>query len=413
MNLPRITDTVSGYMFSWQQEQITIEVSRLHPHSDGRITGEIAISTSAPGYSPHLHQAQFNFSSTRSRSELAKSLEERYSGLADWAIILEQLCVYTLDRIRRGEPVVELRTGEDVAPPEYLLEPLVLKNYPTIIFGDPSAAKSTVAVIFTQVMARPLDWDVCELKLVPPIHEVNCLYLDYETDADTIRWLLTKLQRGMGLPRLSLNYRHCALPLAQDVDQVHRHIHDTGAEVIIIDSLGLACGGDLKEAASALAFFSALRQLRTTSLILAHTAKNPETKKKSVFGSVFFEAQARSIWEIRKVQDTSEDEIDVALFHRKPPPFQKLCEPIGFNIKYSPDTMVVSPGRPRTIAEFLAAMTTQAQIEELLRQGPMTTKEITEALDISRSAADSALRRLKNKRKIVKLQDKWGLLVEE
>lgn len=412
MSLPQINQTLGGYHFTWEKEMLEVTVSRLKQHKDGRVTGEILITTSAPAYNPHLHQAQFNFSSTHSRRDLARSLEERYSKLADWDTILEQLCVYTLDRVRRGEPVVELWTKEDASPPEYLLEPLILRNYPTIIFGDPSTAKSTVALILTQVMMLP--WRDNPLGLAAPERSVRCLFLDYETDPDTIRWLLTMLQRGMELPPLSLNYRHCALPLPQDIEQVRRHIDDYQAEVIIIDSLGLACGGDLKEAESALALFSALRLLRTTSLILAHTAKNPETKKKTVFGSVFFEAQARSIWEIRKAQDTGEDELDVALFHRKPPPFQKLCAPIGLTIKYGPDTMTISQGQPRSVAEFLGALGTQAQIEELLKDGPMSPKGIMEALDISRGAVDMALKRLKNKQKVVKLEDgKWGLLGKE
>ena len=410
MSLPQIIDTVTGYIFTWQQEQITIEVSRLRNHSDGRVTGEIAVSTSTPGYSPHLHQAQFNFAATRSRAELARNLDERYGKLADWATILEQLCVYTLERIRKGEPVVALKTGEDVSPPQYLLEPVILKNYPTIIFGDPGTAKSTVALIFSQLMAHPSD--NYGLDLTPPDRVINSLILDYETDADTEQWLLTKLQRGMNLPQLTLSYRHCALPLAQDVDQVHRHIHDTNSEVIIIDSLGLACGGDLKEPSSALSFFSALRQLKTTSLILAHTSKNPETKRKTVFGSIFFEAQARSIWEIWKRQEVGEDEMDIALFHRKSPPFSKLCQPLGMHIEFGTDTIKVSPARPRTISEFLAGLGTQMQIEELLKHGAMSTKEIIEALGLSRRGADAAIKRLKDKGKIVKIMDKWGLAEE-
>jgi hypothetical protein len=411
MNLPQIIDTVTGYVFSWNKEQITIEVSRLHNHSDGRVTGEIAVSTSLQGYNSHLHQAQFNFAATRSRSELARNLSERYPNLVKWADILEQLCVYTLERVRKGEPVIELQSGDDVHPPEYLLEPIILKSYPTIIFGDPGSAKSTTALILSQIMACP--WDDYSLDLIPHASRVNCIYLDYETSADTIRWLLTKLQRGMNTPPLRLNYRHCALPLAQDVDQIHRHIYDTKSEVIIIDSLGLACGGDLKEPAPALSFFAALRQLKVTSLILAHTSKNADTKKKTVFGSVFFEAQARSVWEIWKRQDVDEDEMDIALFHRKPPPFQKLCKPIGFQLKFGIDTIVVSPGKPRTVAEFLAGLSTQMQIVEVLKRGALSTKELTETLSLSRSAADSALKRLKDKGKIVKVTDKWGLMENE
>ncbi|MCL6531574.1 MAG: AAA family ATPase [Meiothermus ruber] len=223
----------------------TIEVSRLHAHSDGKVTGEIAISTSLPGYAPHLHQAKFNFAATRSRTELSRALNERYGKLAHWGTLLEQLCVYTLDRVRKGEPVIELMTGEEVSPPQYFLEPIIIKNYPTIIFGDPGTAKSTVALIFAQIMEKA--WDDFDLDLTLPDREIRSLYLDYETDADTVTWILTKLQRGMKLPQLKLRYRRCALPLAQDVDQIHRHIYDSKAEVIIIDSLGLACGGDFKD----------------------------------------------------------------------------------------------------------------------------------------------------------------------
>ena len=384
MNPPQMNDTVSGYMFTWPKEKISIEVTRIRPQSDGKVTGEIIVSTSAPGYGPHLLQTYFDFSSSHSRRDLAKTLELRYPKLANWFDILEQLSVYTLERARRGEPVVQLETGDDVQAPEYLLEPLILRSYTTIIFGDPGTAKSTVALIFTQIMTWPLAWIGCFLDIIPPPHAVTSLYLDYETDQDTVRWMLTKLQRGMNLPPLELNYRRCALPLAQDIEEIHQHIRDTRAQVVIIDSLGPACGGELKEAESALTFFSALRQLNVASLILAHTAKNTETKRKTVYGSVFFEAQARSIWEIKKAQDAGEDEMDIALFHRKPPPFQKLCCPIRLTIKYGPDTMTVSQGQRASVAEFLSELGTQAQIRELLKDGALSTKDIMGALGISR-----------------------------
>ncbi len=407
MKLPQIKETVSGYIFSWEEEHISVEVSRLHNHNDGRITGELAISTTMPGYSPHLHQAQFNFSATRSRNELSRVLDERYGKLADWPTLLEQLCFYTLDRMRRGEPVVELRAGDNIKPPKYLLDPLILKNNPSIIYGDPGTAKSTVALIISQLMANTDD--NFGLEIIPPSQPIRCLYLDYETDEDTVRWLLTKLQRGTGFSQAVLPYRRCALPLATDLEQINRHIHDTGADVIIIDSLGLACGGDLKDPQAALGFFSALRQLRVTSLILAHTAKNPETKKRSVFGSVFFEAQARSIWEVWKRQDLGESEMDIALFNRKPPPFQKLFHPVGMHIDFGVDTIEVSAAQPRNVSEFLAGLGTQMQIQEILKHGAISTKEITDTLDITRRAADSAIKRLRDKGKITKVGDKWGL----
>jgi len=413
MSQPQITDDgIGGYVFEWDNDSIRIEATRLKSHSDGRIMGEVVISTTQPGAKhPHLHQAQFNFSSSVSRDRLAKSLDGRYAEV-DWGVILEQLCVYTLERVRRGEPVLTLWSDENVKPPEFLLEPFLIRDYPTVIFGDPSAFKSSLSLFFYAILLLP--WSDNPLSLTPKLSPTKVLYLDWETEPDTIRWQLTRLERGMFLPSIPLCYRRCSLPLYQDIEAVRRAIIDTGAEVVVIDSLGLACGGELKESPPALAFFSALRQLKATTLILAHTAKNPDNKKRSIFGSIFFEVHARSIWEIKKVQEIGEDEIEVALFHRKPPPFGKLHPPTGLNVKFTTDTIVIREQEVRSVREFITAMGTQAQIESLLRDGPMNTKDIIETLGSSKGSIEMALKRLRDKHKVVRLgSGAYGLAANE
>ena len=153
MKLPQITDTLSGYQYEWTEEHIKIGVSRIK-NTDEKVSGEITVSTDAPGYSPHLHQALFNFSSTRSRDELAKRLNKQFDH-TDWEVILEQLSVYTLERVRRGEPVVTLYASQEVVPPKYLLEPLIIQNLPNCIYGDPGSLKSNTALLLTQLIQLP------------------------------------------------------------------------------------------------------------------------------------------------------------------------------------------------------------------------------------------------------------------
>lgn len=398
MSLPAITECVGGYIYDWDEEHVHIEVSRLRGDSKGAVHGEVVIQTSAPGYAPHLHQAQFNFSSTASRKALGKNLTDQYQ--TRWTEILEQMCVHTLERFRKGEPVVELWTSDDVAPPEYLLDPLIIKNYPSIIFGDPSTAKSTVSIILSQIMQLP--WADNPLGLAAPARPIRCLFLDWETDYETVRWQLTTLQRGMGLPALMLSYRSCALPLSQDVDQIRRHIIDTQSDLIIIDSLGLAAGGELKETGPALAFYTALRQLKTTALILAHTSKDRENKRKTVFGSVFFEAKARNIWEITKSQDHNDNELSIGLRHHKPPPFGKLCAPLGMRLVFGEGTMQVLETDPTNISEFAEKLGVQQRILIHLKGGPATPKELAEALEISDGHARKAIFELTKRGKVVK-----------
>lgn len=412
MSLPRITPDIGGYTYDWDDEKIKIECRRLSLHS-GEIKGEICISSTAPGVNAnHLHQANFNFSSDIARDRLANSLSKRME--ADWRALLEQTCVYTMDYFRKGEKLEELNSDDGTArSPEFLFYPFVIKNYPTIIFGDPSSSKSLFALIASTIMAlpwydNPLEWRV-------PNRPLKMLYLDWETDAATVNWNLSCLQRGMELPPLFLNYLHCSMPLYYDVEQIVEKIVDCKADVVIIDSLGLAVGGDLNATEPALNFWGAWRKLKTTSIILAHTAKNGEEKKKSVYGNVYYTAEARSIWEIKKSQEIGSKEMDVALFNRKPPPFTGLLHPQGLHVEFEgsgelSDKIIISQSSPQTITDFISAMGTQAQIEELLKLGSMTSKEISEELKISEVNTRVTLKRLKDKGNVIKLDNgKWGL----
>ncbi len=410
MSVPEVKNKVGGYLFEWKDEQVRIEVSRIKTANDGAVKGEIKVISLRTGKPSHLHQAQFNFIASNTRKAIGKILEERCPNV-DWYAILEQLSVMTLDRERGGEPLIQLFSGDDVRPPDYLLHPILIKNYPTVLFGDPGSAKSTTAIIFSQLIMLP--WEDNPLGFEVPNNPVKVLYLDWETDESTIQWQMTCLQRGMKLAPLTLSYRRCALPLSQDLDQIKKYIDEAEAQVIIIDSLGLACGGELKDAAPAISFFGALRQLRTTALILAHTAKNNngETNGRSIYGSVFFEAQARSVWQLSK--EPNGNSIDISLNHMKSPPFQKKQDPIGIRINYDIDGyMSIGLCEPddANVNAYIEKMETQNRIMDLLKTGVITVKEIAAKLGISENNVRNKLSILKKKQMVVKVGNGYGLV---
>lgn len=406
MSLPKIDNTITGYRFAWEAEQITIEVSRIRQNKTST-AGEIIISTSAPGFkAPHITQQRFSFTNKDDRDKLAKSLSQKIQ--IDWESILEQLCVYCLREIRRGEPVVELGGPErEKQPPIYLVDPLVIKNYPNVLFGEPGSAKTTTALAL--VLLVSLSWQDNPLYL--PVYAgkgARVLWLDWETDEDTIGWQLQCLTKGTDT-FCTLNYRHCSLPLAADLEQIKQCVDEYEADVVVVDSIGLACGGDLNSPEPVLNYFTALRQLRRTSINLAHTSKNTEGKK-SMFGSVFFEAQARNVWEIVKSGEPGDSSINVGLFHRKPPPFSKLHQPLGFQFDFTEDTTTVIPHDPKSVEELVKRMGTNQRILAILKQGSLSPQEIIDSLEITRSNAYLAIKRLSDKELIIKLSDgKWGL----
>ena len=400
---PKLEIKGSIYEFKWGE--FVALVSRMKEAEHRQPSAEIKINM---GHTL-LAQSKLNLLYTRTEIELAKRLQEKCP-TQDWGHIIEQICQETLEALRQGEPVVELWTSDDIEAPRYILDPLIVENQSNVIFGDPSASKSTLAVILAQILMLP--WHDNPMELQAPEDSIRCLYLDWEADEQTIQWLTTMLQRGAGLHPLAICYRHCDIPFAADFEQIRQHIDAVDAKVIIIDSLGLAAGGKLNDTDPPLTFYAALRKLKNiTSIILAHNSKDPETKKRSIYGNQFFTVQARNVWEIRKVQEPGSKLVDIALFHRKPPPFHGLHPPMGFKMLYAEDdkSFAIEPRDPRYVGEFLEQMSTRQRVFELLKSGARTPKEISEELEEKESHIRVAISTMKKKGLVVKVGLAYGL----
>ena len=409
---PTITELPNGLLFEWTEAHLTIRVSRAREHHDGRVTAELKVSTSAPGYSPHLHQAQLNLVSTPARKAMVKALSEIYE--ADWLSILEQCSVLTIEWIRKGEPLIELWGREDATPPTYLVDPLLIEGYPNVLFGDPGTFKSAIAVIVSAISTLP--WRDNPLRLSPPPRSCKALYLDWEADKQTTDWTLARLRRGSLLPEFPLSYRFCTRPLADDIEAIQSVAAESEANICIIDSLTMAAGGDLKEAVSATAFYGALRQLHMTSLILAHNAKDNGTiqRVKTIFGSQVFTAQARNVWEVKKLQEPGENELQLGLFHRKAPPFSRLSRPLGMRVTFVDSQITVKAEDPRGIREFVAELGIKAQIQDALQQGAMAAPAIAAEIAANPDTVRARLNDLAKQGKVLKLPNgKWGLAAND
>jgi len=415
VSLPSISEFPGGFLLVWAEENLTIKASRLRNHSDGRLTGELLIETTAPGYSPHLHQAQFNFSSTVARDKLAKMMSAIYTE-ANWNDVLEQLCVYVLKHFRRGEPVKELWSSDEIQKPQYLLYPIVQKGQPTIIFGDGGSGKSYFALLAAITISLP--WEDNPLGLIPALPGCIPLYLDWEADENTHRWRLKQIQQGCDLPGLRIHYRECALPLPDDIERIRDLITETKAEFIIIDSLGAAAGGDLNTAEAALRFISSLRQLHVTSLIIAHNSKDPNTNTKSIFGSVYFRNGARIVDELKSFQDPEQSHLEMALFARKANN-SKFHRPLGLRLLFDEreESLSVSSCDIRTIPELAEHLTMKTRVREALKAGSLAFKDICESLSLSKDKLDYlsvTLNKMAKEGLIIKLPaNQWGLRAEE
>lgn len=399
MEAPEIKSSGGVYVLRWESTQLGIRIDRLDEDSHHSVSGEILIKTTAPGYVSHLHQARLNLTSTTARTTLAKVLTQRMEAV-DWYAVLEQACVKVLEAYRQGEPVLVVGDEPVKERSRYQLEPILLQAHPSIIFGHGGTGKSYLATYISVLISTPESHNGWEPE------PGGVLYLDFETSFDEFQGRVRAVQEGLEIQTPSpILYRFCSQALADDIAELQRVVAEQKVDVIVVDSAGPACGGEPEQSGPVLRMFKALRSLRTTSLVIAHVAKNAENK--SPFGSAYWWNISRSVWEVRSAQEPGDDSLAVGLYHRKAN-FGKLHKPFMFKLTFT-DTLVRFDKTDLTAAPALAVgMSIKAQLHEALKRGLMSVEELTEETGLPAPSIRTTLNRY-SPGAFIKVQGKWGM----
>lgn len=371
MATPELERIGEAIKFTWPSYHLTVILDRFREHRGG-VTAEFLAATTAPGYAPHLTQAQLNLAAMRTRTEFVRRLSALYKE-ANWDEVLETVCALGLRLHREGEPILRLTDDAQIEPPTARLHPFVYDGLPTIIFGPGGIGKSVFA-LFLALLVEHGGWEgpLCGTP-------GGALYLDFESDYADLVDRAKRLRRGHpGLGDAMPLYRRCHIPLADDVPALQRYIAENSIKLLIVDSLAAACGAELEKAETAVRFFNALRSLRVGSLILAHVPKNSD--EPSIYGSVFFSNFARSTWEMRRVQEVGDSITRVGLYHRKSN-LSALHSPLGFKIQFG-EAIVLEPMELTDEPGLAAGLPLRTRIKRALEGGGKTARSLAEELGI-------------------------------
>jgi hypothetical protein len=297
------------YRLTWPV-QIEAEVDRITEHRD-ELTAEVTIRSSRHPSPGLLHSARLNLMSTQTRRSLANALAEREPEL-DWPALVEAMCYLVRERYRVGDPTIDMRAYVPSGRSRWLVEPFLEHGGPTVIFGDGDVGKSTVAagICVTAATGQPV---LGQLVGDP----VAVLYDDHETDEDTFHEKLVAVCAGAGIRELpKVYYRRAVASLRESAPALRRQIAELGIGMVVIDSLGMASGGDPQAPDVAIALFAAIRSLGVPTLAIDHIAKNAADQGKA-FGSVYKHNGPRLTWRQDKAQEEGSSDVVIALVNHK------------------------------------------------------------------------------------------------
>ncbi|MDO8634780.1 MAG: AAA family ATPase, partial [Dehalococcoidia bacterium] len=343
---PEFDGTGLTYCMKWPRLGIAAKID--HPYdSKDSVSAEITFTFADGG---HIKRSRVNLTSDRSQESFAKSAIRQYPGPVvnesiqpfDWHAIVEQVCKKSLDAYRLGSPLQAVQDF-DYKPLSFLVHPLLPERQVSALYGPPGAIKSTLAALICLKVAYGLSGPGLNGSLATQQGPV--LWLDYETDFDTFKWVLGRLAKGLGIEKYPDNifYQPLDRPLTACLEMVQDRVNTIKPKLIVLDSVLRAIGQvNANETGPASGLANAIRTLNTTTLEIAHGQKGEG--EKSMLGSQLFTASVRWAWEAQVSESSEESESHLALHHTKHNLSRKL-PPIGLSFTYDGDDGPISVAR--------------------------------------------------------------------
>ena len=182
------------FALTFMDEFIDVRADRVLENSSFQTSCELNIYSRRPAQTGLiLGKKRLNLSSAQTVNSTAKLLTARMPEV-DWDVLIEWVCRTVIDGYREGDPVIHL---PDHAPSEglrYRVAPYIQEKQHSLLFGAGGSGKSWLAMYMSMLVCTGEP----NLDMHPEPGRV--LYLDYETDSDTVWHRVNMITAGLQTP---------------------------------------------------------------------------------------------------------------------------------------------------------------------------------------------------------------------
>jgi len=207
--------------------------------------------------------------------------------------------------------------------------------------------------------------------------------LDWEDDAFT---KAERIRAIAGEPVPAIVYLACRGAIWDELDRIMRVVREQDLEYLILDSLGMACGGLPPESSeAALRCGTAIRRIGIGTFATAHLPKDRQADVSAPFGSVFWLAQMRLGWFVQREQETSDSGFTIGLFCKKSNN-DRAPAPLGYDVAFDGRraTFRRRDDALRDSPDLAQRLPLRQRILAALRDGGLGLEELVEAAGVER-----------------------------
>lgn len=383
---PVCSRTPTGLRFTWPDTPIQVAFTRLQEGARG-LPAEIEVRIANGRGTKLLHHETISLLSQP--DHIIKRLGTKAPG-HNWLTYLEHARTLAIQEIRQGEPIQSLDPTNTTHPAWFVCNPLLYQGHLNILYGPGGSMKSLYALYIAMCLSSGVSGVHAAVSPEP----WRVLYLDWEMSHDDMTARVAQIRRGTPSLTTAPDYRRCWRALWDELDVIKLHMAERGYDILVMDSLAMAAGGqDLEKASAPIHFQQAVRALNCTVLCVAHTpgeSAEQEGKSRKLYGSVFFQNLARNVWEMRR----EGDEGYVGLFHKKTN-FAPHA-PLAMKVTVSEEVATFEEASLDDEPALTVVLPLHHQLErELRRQPGQTWKELAEVLQAKPSSVKGTLYRYK------------------
>ena len=319
------------HVYEWPDWGVRVVISHFFRVKSGELRAEVHtfVGGKKVGHSSAVLGDQ------RGRFWLETEAKRRSPRDLPWIDIYFESCVASLEYWRKGSEVEDIAMAESAGVDRWVVDPIVTKDDITILFADGGSGKSLMSLALGLTVASGRS-----IVGMRPGTKGRVLYLDWEDSINEHGDRLRALARGCAnpftVPAGEFLYRRESEPITERVEALSKVVVENDIQLVIVDSVGLARGGDPESQGATLAMFNAIRRLNTTALCIDHVSKAELEKEKPSrpFGSVYTNNTARAAWHLSSEMQENEDEYSkYHLTLRKTKSNSKYHPPMGFNVE--------------------------------------------------------------------------------
>lgn len=238
-------------------------------------------------------------------NRLGKRTGEGETAPVDWRAMIDGICSRILVANQVGPSPSLIGLSEERGT-NWMIEGLVEEHQTTSIYGDGEVGKSWLVLAACVSAATGHE-------IVPgwrPVRKVTPLYLDWETDAETMNRRVRMICRGAGLPYVPIPYVACDGPLADQIEWLMERVHADDIGLIAVDSVEAAMAGSRSEGADmndpASKVNQVLRKVGKSALLVDHVnSLNAAAKGLAgkAYGSIFKRNWVRISYEVKRTHE--------------------------------------------------------------------------------------------------------------